>query len=120
MKNRLKHLICGACLLAFLSAPAMAQQRIATIDVQKAFDNYWKKKEAEATLKDQQADMQKDLKQMVDDIKKETDAYQKLVSDASDPAVTSEERDRRKKLAEDKLRDLQDLKDRASTYNRTA
>jgi outer membrane protein len=120
MNLSFKKLVLGALLLSFAATPVFAQTRIATIDLRKAFENYWKKKEAEATLKDQQADMEKDLKSMVDEIKKSREAYNKMVSDASDPAVSSEEREKRKKLAEDKLRDIKDLEDRAQTYNRNA
>jgi outer membrane protein len=120
MKDWLKKTILVLCLLALVSAPALAQTRIATVDLRKAFDGYWKKREAEATLKDQQTDMEKDLKGMVDEIKKSREAYNKMLSDASDQAVSADEREKRKKLAEDKLRDIKDLEDRAQTFNRTA
>ena len=90
------------------------------MDLRKAFDGYWKKREAEATLKEQQTDMEKDLKGMVDEIKKSREAYNKLLSDASDQVVSADEREKRKKLTEDKLRDIKDLEDRAQTFNRTA
>jgi outer membrane protein len=120
MKDWLKKSIFVLCLMAFASAPALAQTRIATVDLRKAFEGYWKKREAEATLKEQQTDMEKDLKAMVDEIKKSREAYQKLLNDASDQAVSADEREKRKKLAEDKLRDVKDLEDRATTFNRTA
>jgi outer membrane protein len=120
MTNWIKRVLPLCVLAGMLATPAFGQSRIATIDLRKAFDNYWKKKEAEATLKEQGADMEKDLKTMVDDLKKNREAYQKLLSDASDPAISSEERDKRKKAAEDKLRDIKDMEDRANTYSRTA
>jgi outer membrane protein len=107
-------------LAGVLTMPAFAQSRIATIDLRKAFEGYWKKKEAEATLKEQGADMEKELKAMVDDLTKARDSYKKLVSDASDPAISSEERDKRKKSAEDKLRDIKDQEERAQSFNRNA
>ena len=107
-------------LAGVLTTPAFAQTRIATIDLRKAFEGYWKKKEAEATLKEQGADMEKELKAMVDDLTKARDNYKKLVSDASDPAISSEERDKRKKSAEDKLRDIKDQEERAQSFNRNA
>ena len=120
MTNWMKKVLPLCILAGMLATPAFGQSRIATIDLRKAFDNYWKKKEAEATLKEQGADMEKDLKAMVDDLKKNREAYQKLLSDAGDPAISAEERDKRKKAAEDKLRDVKDMEDRANTYSRTA
>ena len=107
-------------LAGILTTPAFGQSRIATIDLRKAFENYWKKKEAEATLKEQGADMEKELKALVDELSKARENYKKLVSDASDPAIASEERDKRKKSAEDKLRDIKDQEERAQSFNRNA
>jgi len=115
-----KKWLAGLLLCTLLGTPAFAQGRIATIDLRKAFDGYWKKKEAENSLKDQKADIDKELKGMLDDLKKAKEAYQKLLNDANDQAVSSEERDKRKKLAEDKLKQCKDMEDTAVQYDRTA
>jgi Skp family chaperone for outer membrane proteins len=57
---------------------------------------------------------------MVEDAKKARDAYQKLVSDASDSAISSEEREKRKKLAEDKFKQVREKEDDANRFNRDA
>jgi outer membrane protein len=87
-----------------ISAPA--QVRIATVDLNKAFNSYWKKREAESVLKDEQSKMEKELKGLQDDYKGINESYQKLLDSASDPAISSEERDKRKSQADDKLKQM--------------
>src|ERR1043166_3168633 len=100
-------------LTSLLTGTTFAQTRIGTIDLKKAFDTYWKRKEALATLNDEKNDLEKDFKNMVDEAKKARDAYQKLVSDASDSAISPEEREKRKKLAEDKFKQVREKEDRS-------
>jgi len=98
----------------------MAQNRIATVDLRKVFDGYWKKKQAEAALKDRQTDMEKEDRNMVDDYKKAKDDYQVLLTSANDQAVSSEERDKRKNAAEEKLRRMKEMEETISQYERQA
>jgi Skp family chaperone for outer membrane proteins len=107
-------------LTAMLTGTAFGQSRIGTIDLKKAFDTYWKRKEALATLKDEQIELEKDLKNMVDQAKKARETYQKLLSDASDSAISTEEREKRKKLAEDKFRQVREKEDEATRFQRDA
>src|SRR5581483_10717114 len=111
MKQLLKKLIPGVLLFGLMTIPAFAQSRIATVDLRKLFDNYWKTKQADAALKERAGELDKDHKDMLDKWKKAKDDYTKLLSDANDIAVSSEEKDRRKKAAEDKLKDIKDMED---------
>ena len=108
------------CLVAFLGGTAFGQTRIGTIDLKKAFDTYWKRKEALSTLNDEKNDLEKDFKNMVEDAKKAREAYQKLLSDASDSAISSEEREKRKKLAEDKFKQVREKEEDATRFQRDA
>jgi Skp family chaperone for outer membrane proteins len=120
MKNLLRRLIPGLVLMSLLSGSAMAQNRIATVDLRKVFDGYWKKKQAEAALKDRQTDMEKEDRNMVDDYKKAKDDYQTLLASANDQAVSSGERDKRKTAAEEKLRRMKEMEDTIGQYERQA
>lgn len=113
-------MLVGLLLAGLMTGAGFAQGRVATIDLNKAFTNYWKKKEAEANLKEQQADMDKELKKILDDGKRAYDTYQKNLSDSNDQAVSTEERDKRRKLAEDKYKEANDLKESADQYRRQA
>ena len=103
MSNLIRKIVPGLLLLSLLSSPAWGQGRIATIDLRKVFDGYWKTKQADAALKDRAADMEKEHKNMLDDWKKAKEDYQGLLAGANDQAVSSEEREKRKKAAEEKL-----------------
>jgi Skp family chaperone for outer membrane proteins len=120
MKYLLSKTVRGLLLMALLTGSTFAQSRMGTIDLKKTFDTYWKRKEALATLNDEKNDLEKDFKNMVDDAKKARDAYQKLVSDASDSAISPEEREKRKKLAEDKFKQVREKEDDANRFNRDA
>src|ERR1041385_4576233 len=85
-----------------LTGSAWAQQaKMATVDLQKVFDNYWKTKQADTLLKEQKADMEKEYKNMITDYNKSKEEYQKLLTSANDLVLSAEERDKRKKAAED-------------------
>lgn len=116
--NLLRRLVPALVLVGFLSGSAMAQVRMATIDLRKVFDGYWKKKQAEAALKERQNDMEKEGRNMIDDYKKVKEDYQTLLSSANDQAVSSEERDKRKSAAEDKLRRMKEMEDTITQYER--
>jgi len=118
--NLLRRWVVGLFLAGLLGTPVMAQNRIATVDLRKVFDGYWKKKQAEAALKDRQTDMEKEDRNMVDDYKKVKEEYQTLLTSANDQAVSSEEREKRKTSAEEKLRRLKEMEDNIAQYERQA
>lgn len=109
-----------ATLAGFGASTAQAQTRIATVDVKKVVNGYWKTKEATSALKDRREDLLKELKGLGDDIKKAEDEYKKLIEEANDQAVSPEERDKRKKAAETKLKTIGELKERARDFDRNA
>ena len=55
------------------------------------------------------ADSDKVYKGMIEDYKKANEEYRKLVETSNDQAVSAEERDRRKKNAETKLMEIQEI-----------
>jgi len=118
--NLLKKLIPAGLLFGLLSTTAFAQNRIATVDLGKVFTNYWKTKQAQAAVEDRKADLDKTYKEMMDTYKKAKDEYQKMLADVNDPAVSTEERDKRKKAAEDKLKDIKDQEESIMQFDRQA
>jgi outer membrane protein len=120
MMNLSRRLLVGLVLMSLLGGSALAQTRIATVDLRKVFEGYWKKKQAEAALKDRQTDMEKEDRNMVDDYKKVKDDYQSLLASANDQAVSTEERDKRKNAAEEKLRRMKEMEETIAQYERQA
>src|SRR5688572_492761 len=93
-------LLAAGCLLLAFSAQGQAQPRIATVDLRKVFEGYFKTQQADTQLRERGADAEKQYKGMLDDYQKANEEYKKLVESANDQAVSSEERDKRKKAAE--------------------
>ena len=108
MKNSWMKLILIVMLFATLSGVASAQTRIATVDLSKVFTDYWKTKQATLALEERKADLLKELESFNGEKKKLLEQYQKLNADANDQAVSSEEREKRKKAAEAKLKELKE------------
>ena len=95
-------------LIFALSGSALAQSsnRVGIINLKKVFDNYWKTKKSKAAIEQQRTEADKQDKQLIESWKKSREEYQKLLDSANDQTVSVEERDRRKKAAETKLRDM--------------
>ncbi len=98
---------------------AQAAPKIALIDLKKVFDGYYKTKQADTQLKDRAADSEKVLKGMIDDYQKASEDYRKLIDGANDQAVSSDERDKRKKNAETKLLEIQEIEKSVQQYRRS-
>jgi outer membrane protein len=120
MMNSFRKLLAGALLLSMLGGSAFAQGKIGTVDLRKVFDNYWKKKQAEAQLKERQADVQKELKTMLQDLERGKEEYQSMLKGLDDSAVSTDEKDKRKSAAEKKLKDLQELQATGVQYQKQA
>lgn len=109
-----------ALLAVFTAVPALAQNKIATIDLKKVFDNYYKTKLATQAIQDRRDDLDKDYTSMAADFKKRSDQYQQLLSSANDQAVSQDERDKRRQSADDLFKQLQDSKAAIEQFERQA
>ena len=115
----LKTIAAGICLLAF-ALSAVAETKIATIDLSKVFKDYYKTVLADAAIKDEVTGLEKDRKALVDDYQKSTDDYKKALDEANNQAVSADEREKRKKEAEGKLIKINDLRQSIEQFDRTA
>jgi outer membrane protein len=120
MKSLILRALLLSTLLLALAVPAQAQQKIGYVDLKKLFDGYWKTKQADANLKDQAGGFDKQKKVMLDDYQKAQDEYKKLLDSANDQAVSTEEREKRKKTAEAKVLELREIEQSIGVFDRTA
>jgi outer membrane protein len=120
MKNLFRRMLLAALLAGVLTGSAWAQTRVATVDLRKLFDGYWKTKQADVALKERVADLEKEDKGLREDLKRITAEYQKLLADANDQAVSAEERDKRKLAAEAKLKNIKETEDAVVQFGRQA
>ena len=100
--------------------PAPAAGAIAVVDLKRIFDGYWKTKQADLGLKERAGELDKKRKDMLTDHQKAEAEYKKLIEGATDSAVSIEERDKRKKSAELKLRELQEIESSIGQFDRSA
>jgi outer membrane protein len=120
MKTFLKTMLPAFAMTALLAGSASAQTKLATIDLRKVFDNYWKTTRATAALKESAADMEKEDKKLLEEYNKLKDDYQKILSSANDAAIAPEEKEKRKKSAETKLLEIKDAEQQITQFERQA
>ncbi|HEU5124436.1 MAG TPA: OmpH family outer membrane protein [Verrucomicrobiae bacterium] len=120
MKRFLTKLIPGLLLLGLMQGVAHAQVKIATVDLSRVFTNYWKFKTADTALQDMKAELSKSDKELLDSRQKAIDGYKTLLADANNQVLSSEERDKKKKAAEDKLKEIKDLEQSIDQFERNA
>jgi outer membrane protein len=120
MKNILRTIFPAVLLLTLFGGSALAQTKVATVDLRQLFDNYWKTKQAQAAIQDRASQLGKDDNDMKDVLKKASDEYQKLLAQANDQAISADERDRRKQAAAEKLKQLEERRTTIDQYERQA
>ena len=108
MTKSFRKLFLTAAFVVLTAVVAQAQGRVATVDLVKVFDRYYMTKEAKQAISETEKDLEKELKTMDEAHKKLIQQTQKLVEESNDQAVSSEERIKRKKALEPKLKDLKD------------
>ncbi len=107
--------------LLLLTGPdLLAQNKIATIDLKRVFDGYWKTQQADGALREKAAEFEKKNKLMVEDYQKATEEYKKVLDSANDAAVSIEEKDKRKKAAEAKLLEINEIEQSIKQFERSA
>ena len=120
MKNFLRTIVPAVLLLTLFGGSALAQTKVATVDMQKLFVNYYKTKQAQAAILDLVNQLTKDDNGYKDDLKKATDDYQQLLAQANDQAISADERTRRKQAAAEKLKHLEESRTAIDQFDRTA
>ncbi|MGC8743385.1 MAG: OmpH family outer membrane protein [Verrucomicrobiia bacterium] len=123
MKRIINATIAVVLLVGLTTLPTMAAQstqKIGIVDLKRLFDNYWKTKQANARLKELRSDMLKEQKAIEEKHSKASDEYKKILESANDQAVSAEEREKRKKSAEDKLLELRQIEVAMEQFVRNA
>ena len=103
-----------------LTANTYAQPRLAVVDMKRAFEQFYKTKQAEAQIKGQGAEADKVFKGMLEDYKKANEDYKTLLDGSNDQAISADERDKRKNSAEKKLLDLREIEKSVKQYEKSA
>jgi len=119
MRN-LRMILLTVILLSGVAYSATAQTKVATVDMKKIFNNYWKTKQATASLESRKAELRKEMKDMADGLEKAQTDYKQLLDQANDQAISADERDKRKQAAADKLKEMSSTKTTLEQFQRQA
>ncbi len=109
---------CIVLIFLSLALSSHGQSRVAIVDLRKVFDEFYKTKAADKTLKDRAEDLEKERKILTDQYQKLNEDWKKAVDGASDQAVSADEREKRKKAAESKLLEIKELEQNLSQFDR--
>lgn len=120
MRNFLRIILPAVLLVAVTGVPAFGQSKIATVDLKKLFENYYKTKLATAAVQQRATELDKDYTSMAAEMKKGSDDYQSMLQSAEDQAVSQDERDKRRQTAQDQLKQLEDKKAAIDQFERQA
>jgi hypothetical protein len=123
MITRLIVLLLG--LLVFIHVAALgadgsdaSQKANATVDLRRVFDNFYKTKLELAKMKELERNIKQKDQDMKVQFRKEMTAYTNLLASASDPSVTTDERDRRKEAVAYKLYEINTAKTNIIKYEK--
>jgi len=112
--------ILTATLLAATAFSATAQTKVASVDMKKLFDGYWKTKQAQSALESRKLELRKEIKDMTEGLEKTQTEYKQLLDQANDQSISDAERDKRKQAAGDKAKELNTAKVALEQFQRQA
>ena len=119
MKN-LRVSILTIVLLIVTVISASAETKVASVDMKKLFNGYYKTKLAQASLETRKSELRKEIKDMADGLDKTQADYKQLLAQASDPAISPDERDKRKQAAADKAKEISNSRAAIEQFQRQA
>ena len=102
------------------TASAQEPVKIATVDLLRVFDSYWKTKLSNDQLKKRGADFDKARGGMIDDLNLLKEDYTKLNASSQDPANSDEKRSGDLKKAQEKLIEYERLEQQISDFDKNA
>ena len=102
------------------TASAQEPVKIATVDLLRVFDNYWKTKLSNDPLKEREADFDKARVGMTDDLNLLKEDYTKLNASSQDPVNSDETRSGDLKKAQEKLIEYKRLEQQIIDFNNNA
>lgn len=120
MKNLRLTFLTVALLTAMMFSATAQTTKVATVDMKRIFNSYWKTKQATAALENRKTELRKELKDMADSLDKAQADYKTLLDQINDSAISSDERDKRRLAAEGKARDIASGKNGLDQFQRQA
>lgn len=123
MKMKIKYLLLLVAPLLVLAAAengGAPAGRIATIDLKKVFDKYYKLEQARKAFEKEKADMDKEYQSRAEDAKRALNDYTKLKEAVDDTMISDTEKASRKAKADAKLQEVKSDDTDLRTYEQQA
>ncbi|MBO4795955.1 MAG: OmpH family outer membrane protein [Verrucomicrobia bacterium] len=121
MKKIIPVLITCLALCFCCETTTIAQtQKIATINLRKVFDGYFKTKQADIQIKELAAGYDAESKKYQDEYKKLTDDYSVAYAKIDDPTITEEVKAQRRAAAEDLRVEIKKMETMITQFERSA
>lgn len=99
---------------------AAAPTKVATVDMKKLFNGYYKTRLAQTSLENRKSELRKEIKDMADGLDKAQTDYKQLLEQSNDPALSADERDKRKQSAADKVKEINNSRGAIEQFQRQA
>ncbi|MDQ3197775.1 MAG: OmpH family outer membrane protein [Verrucomicrobiota bacterium] len=116
----MKKLILVAVLSAFaLPAGAFAQMKVGTIDMNRAFKEYNKTKDAETKINDAKSSAKKEYDDRADSYKKALDEINKLNQQLEAPALSAEAKTSKAKERDEKIASIKNMEREINEFRQT-
>ena len=120
MNTILTALAVGSALLLATGVQAqLSPSRIVTVDLNKAFNEFYKTPIASGKLKETADGFNKEHEQMMADYRKQVEDLNKLREEQDKPELATETREQKKKAVQEKLAETQKLQREIEDYRRT-
>jgi outer membrane protein len=111
--------VASALMLATGASAQLTPSRITTVDLNKAFNDYYKTPIASAKLKETADGFNKEHEQMMADYRKMMEEFNRLMEEQNKPELAPEVREQKKKAVDEKRVDTQKLQRDIEDYRRT-
>jgi outer membrane protein len=118
--KKFRYTILTIALLIVTVISASAETKVASVDMKKLFNGYYKTKLAQASLETRKTELRKEIKDMADGLEKSQAAYKQLLDLASDPAISNDERTKRKQATADKAKEIGNSRAAIEQFQRQA
>ena len=118
--KKLSLILLTVALLAAMAFSANAQTKVATVDMKKIFDGYWKTKQAQSSIETRKAELRKEIKDMADGLEKAQTEYKQLLDQSNDQSISADEREKRKQNAVSKAKEMNANKAALDSFQRQA
>jgi outer membrane protein len=118
--KKLQLILLTAVLLTATAFSASAQTKIASVDMKKLFNGYYKTKLAQDAIESRKTELRKEIKDMADGLDKAQTDYKQLLDQENDPAISDNERAKRKDAATAKAKEIQSSKVALEQFQRQA